>query len=212
MFSFCYSLRSLHSSPIRLVYVGYVRASVILTLLFALALVTTSLGAATQPPRFEDYPAVDAFAGTPAAPKLTTPAARLYRTRIREGVEKGWGVYRDGKEQNAPGPNFSGDMFVVEWGAGAPGLMMAMVDARTGDVYYPPISHLGVGTANFGLPLLSVGWAVPRNPDVQFRVSSRLMIIRATPKQTLPSPSYTYYFLWKDHAWTLLRRLPLKEE
>ena len=42
-------------------------------------------------------------------PKIVTPVQRKYRTRIRQGVEKGWGVLRDGREQNHPGPNFAGN-------------------------------------------------------------------------------------------------------
>src|ERR1035438_5845146 len=58
-------------------------------------------------PRFEDYPATQIYKGKPAPPKIVTAEQRMYRTRIREGVEKGWGVLRDGKER--PGPNFAGD-------------------------------------------------------------------------------------------------------
>lgn len=42
-----------------------------------------------SPPRFEDYPINEIYKAVPAAPKITTPAQRKYRTRIREGVEKG---------------------------------------------------------------------------------------------------------------------------
>lgn len=122
------------------------------------------------------------------------------------------GVARDGDTESRPGPNFAGNMIVVQWSSGAPGLMMAMVDARTGDVYYPPISYHGVGAARFDLPLLTVGLSVSRNPDVQFRLNSSLLIIKATPEQTGRHPSYTYYFQWQDHRRTLLRRLPLNEQ
>ena len=61
---------------------------------------------AVHVPRFEDYLVTDIFHGTPAAPQLTTPTERLFRTRIREGVTKGLGVMREGKEQL--GPNFAG--------------------------------------------------------------------------------------------------------
>jgi len=62
-----------------------------------------------------------------------------------DGVEKGWGVYRDGKAQGKSGPKFAGNMIVVEWSSGAPGMEMAMVDAKTGEVYYPPISRCRCG-------------------------------------------------------------------
>jgi len=129
-----------------------------------------------------------------------------------KGVEKGWGVDKDGNAQGRPGPNFAGSMIVVQWSSGAPGIDMAMVDAQTGVVYYPPISFHGVGAASFDLPVLTVGLSVSRNPDIEFRLNSRLMVIKATPTQTRQHPSYTYYFLWQDSRWTLLRRVPLKNE
>ena len=164
------------------------------------------------PPRFDDYPVTRIFAGIPAPPKLTTKPARLYRTRIREAVEKARGVERSGKGQARPGPNFAGNMIVAQWSSGAPGMEMAMVDAETGDVYCPPISFHGIGVESFDLPLLTLGLTVSRNPEIHFRPNSRLMIIEATPKQTRQHPSYTYFFLWQDHAWTLLKRLPLRGE
>jgi hypothetical protein len=183
-----------------------------LPFLFVLAISTWAQADTTSLPRFEDYPVTDSFTGTPVPPKLTTKPARLYRTRIHEGVDKGWGVNRDGREQGRPGPNFAGNMIIVQWSSGAPGMEMAMVNARTGEVYFPPISFHGVGAASFDLPLLTPGSSVSRNPEVQFRLDSRLMVITATPKQTQRHPSYSYYFLWQDNAWTLIKRLPLKVE
>lgn len=89
---------------------------------------------------------------------------------------------------------------------------MALIDAETGEVYYPPITFHGIGVESFDLPLLTPGPVVSRNPEVSFRLNSSLMIIKATPKQTRLHPSFTYFFLWQDHAWTLLKRLPLNGE
>jgi hypothetical protein len=125
---------------------------------------------------------------------------------IRDGVEKGWYVFRDGKEQ--AGPNFGGNLIVIQWPCGAPCLRMAIVNARTGDVYYPPITATGA-TESFDLPLLTLGNHVSRNPDIQFRADSNLMVIKATPQQSLSHRSFTYYFLWNRDQWTLLRREPL---
>jgi hypothetical protein len=124
---------------------------------------------------------------------------------IRDGVQKGWGVFRDGKEQI--GPNFAGNMIVIQWGCGAPCLRMAVVNAKTGDVYSPPIT--ATAGDRFSLPLLTVGNDVSRNPDVQFRLNSNLMIIKATPVESSSHPSFTYYFLWNRDHWTRLRRDPL---
>jgi hypothetical protein len=104
------------------------------------------------------------------------------------------------------------NMIVVQWSVGASGMDMAMVAAETGEVYYPPISFHGVGAASFDLPLLIPGLSVSRNPEIEFRLNSRLMVIKATPKQTEQHPSYTYYFLWQGDRWTLLKRFTLKTE
>lgn len=159
------------------------------------------------PPQFENYRASEIFTGTPVAPKLVTRREQLYADQIRDGVEKGYGALRDGQEQI--GPNFAGHLVVIQWGCGAPCMRMAIVDARTGDVYYPPISINGVGARSFDLPLLIIGDSVSQNSQVQFRLNSNLMIIKATPNQSGRHLSYTYYFLWRQSGWTLLQKVAL---
>src|SRR6185312_10210357 len=153
-------------------------------------------------------PANEIFTATPAAPRLVTPLKQTYADRIRDGVEKGYGVFRDGKEKK--GPNFAGDMIVVQWGCGSPCMRMALVDARTGDVYYPPISFDGTAASIFDLPLLIVGESVAQNPKVQFRLNSSLMIIQATPSPSEHPPCCAYYFVWRQNRWILLRRDQLR--
>lgn len=81
------------------------------------------------PPRFEDY-LVTVYGEPPVSPHIVAYSHRRYRTRIRQGVGKGWGVYQEQEEQNKPGPNFAGDMIVIQWGCGAPCLMAAIVLVR----------------------------------------------------------------------------------
>jgi hypothetical protein len=159
-----------------------------------------------RPPRLEDYPINETFTGSPAAPKLRGTLEQSFASEITDGVVKGYGVFRDHKEQ--VGPNFAGNMIVIQWGCGAPCTRMVIVDARTGEVYFPPIAATGIGTRSFDLPLLTVGSRYPQNPKVQFRQNSRLMIIKASPWN---QRAYTYYFLWQQNRWRLLRRGPLLE-
>jgi len=184
-------------------------------------LLVSMISAAAQgispPPKFEDYPASKIYEGKPASPKIESAAARLYRTRIREGVAKGWGVYggdseaaRQGRAER-PGPNFAGHYIVIRWGCGSPCIQMAIVDAETGTVYSPPITASGSGSG-FVLPLLTLGNRVSRAADVDYRLDSQLMIVRATPVQSERHPSYEYYFLLEQNRWRLLRRVRLSED
>jgi len=131
-------------------------------------------------PTFKDYPVTEVFNGTPHPPILVTQEQHRYRTRIREGVGKGWGVWINGewgKEQNRPGPNFAGHYVVIVWGCGAPCLMMAVCDAETGEVYNPPLS----ATGGLTLPLLVFPNSAGRGADFEYRRNSQLMIVCACP-------------------------------
>jgi hypothetical protein len=112
-------------------------------------------------------------------------------------------VFHDGREQHGPGPNFAGKMIVVQWGCGAPCLMMAMVDAVTGEIYSLPLAI----DDSLALPLLCVGNAVSRNAGVEFRQDSRLMVIKGTPDcDKRIHHSYSHYYLWRDNRWSLSYR------
>jgi hypothetical protein len=143
-------------------------------------------------PRFEDYPVTEVFSGTPAAPILSTSKQRMNRTRIRNGVLKGEGVFRDDGTEG-PGPNFAGHYIVVQIMCGAPCTLIFVVDAKTGIIYPPPIAE--------GSDVV----------DKLFHVTSRLFEINGWryDKAGDLKPSSTYYFLWEADAWKLLRRVPI---
>ena len=50
-------------------------------------------------PTFEEYRVNEIFTHIPQPPIFVTPEQRMFRTRIREGVEKGWG----GTDQRSAG-------------------------------------------------------------------------------------------------------------
>jgi hypothetical protein len=76
-------------------------------------------------PRFEDYPVLEKFKGRPAPVNLRShPDARLFRTRLREAAKNK--------------PNFAGHYILVTWGCGASCNTVALIDARTGKVYFAP--------------------------------------------------------------------------
>lgn len=163
--------------------------------------ITASLTAFAQVgaiPRFEEYPVTKVFQGTPAPPILVTPEERLYRTRIRNGVRDGEGVWRENGVEGIPRPNFAGHYIVVTWECGSPCNEMAIVDAVTGKVYKPPMSETHL------LPLLD---GAPCFPGVEFHLDSKLMIMTPTPNMARV-PIYIHYFLWENNKWTLIRRIP----
>jgi hypothetical protein len=71
---------------------------------------------------FEDYPAKDSAAAIRPAPVRleSAPYGQMYRTKLREGA--------------ARGPNFAGHYTVVTWGCGTGCQILAVVDARTGQL------------------------------------------------------------------------------
>ena len=183
---------------------GAVR-TVLVALMGLTAAAQPTAASQTKPPRFEDYPVTEVFTGTPADPQFVTPEARSYRTRIREGVTKGVGVLRDGKDQT--GPNFAGHYIVVQIMCGSPCTIMVVVDAQTGIVYNPPISAGSSGSDKIVLPYVPFDLAT-----LEFHVNSRLFEITGCGAEGAAiERCSTYYFLWERNKWKLLRRVPLQQ-
>jgi len=150
-------------------------------------------------PRFQDYPVGEIFRGQPAPPVLATAEQRRYRSRIIDGVLNGEGVW-NGSWRNpikASGPNFAGHYFVIRWGCGSDCLMMAIIDAKTGKVYSPPLS--GAGTELY-VPMDTLG-----DREIDFEPQSSRMILRNACK-VARSECGVYYFNWKDDRFTLVKR------
>lgn len=118
---------------------------------------------------------------------------------IREGVTKAE-------------PNFAGHYTVVRWNCGSPCNMMAIVDARSGIVYPPPIESEPLLLPPLLFPVPGDReHAVPLSAKVEFRQNSRLMTVQANPDPSKAGENYTHYFLWRNNHWSLLGRVPLKE-
>jgi hypothetical protein len=72
-------------------------------------------------PRFKDYPVSDFFTGA-NAPLVLKRDDRMFRTRLREASREK--------------PNFAGHYILTFWGCGTSCVMGAVVDAKTGRVYW----------------------------------------------------------------------------
>jgi hypothetical protein len=141
---------------------------------------------------FEDYPATQKFTGRPAAPLLTSRRARLYRTMIRRDAQAG--------------PNFAGHYTIARWGCGSTCVRFAIIDARTGRVYFHP-------------KVLQVMQAPYQAEDVlQFRPDSRMLIISGEILSVEPdgpnSPGRIgkFYYEWKNNRFTLLETAGVRRE
>ena len=159
-------------------------------------------------PRFEDYPVTEMFTDTPAAPVLSIPETRRYRTRIQNGLKKGSDVWI-GTSKNpsrAVGPNFAGKYFVIRWGCGSQCVMMATVDAKTGTIYEPPLANKG----SLNVPLDNLS-----DMEVDFRSNSSLLVLRNACRNFKDRNSCgVYYFDWKNNSFALVKFVrvnPLKD-
>lgn len=74
----------------------------------------------TKPPSFTEYPVRSTFVGPPAKVNFTSSGYWTYRTKINEGAVKG--------------PNFSGDMTIVEIGCGTACVNLVLLSARSGKI------------------------------------------------------------------------------
>lgn len=132
---------------------------------------------------FDDYPApIAAKASPPVAPLVDRGQAHRYRTVLREGAKLG--------------PNFAGHYTIIEIGCGAAIVCPAIMDAKTGRVFFPP--ELKSAEAL----LMDTG---ETNVDaLNYRPDSRLLIIVGTPNENLKNEGMTYY-VWRSDKLTRLR-------
>jgi len=126
----------------------------------------------SKAPKSEDYAVGKIFAGTPAPVILSAKRARMFRTVLREGAKKR--------------PNFAGHYTLVVWGCGLGAFSMAIVDALTGQVFFPPFDC--VEGSDFGLPFVDKG----NNPA--FKIESKLFVFYGSTDDGKSSGLHFYVF------------------
>lgn len=171
-----------------------------LTLLLLLNNVLSAQSVKPSEPRFEDFPVAEVFEGTPADPILITAEQRLYRTRIRRGVSKGEGVWYGSwrKPIQTKRPNFAGHYYVIRWGCASNCVMAAIVGAKTGKVFGPPMSDAKTGFyVNFD-PL--------GDYDIDIHPQSSLMVLR-NACAVARSGCGVYYFNWENDRFQLVKKV-----
>ena len=146
-----------------------------------------------QEPTFGRYPAVVEPVKAKAIDFRGSPGASAFRTRLREAFEGG--------------VNFAGHYILTGWGCGTGCTSGAIIDARTGRVYFP--EELAGVAVWFG-----------SGPDddfetFEFRKDSRLLIIRGTagPMEEqddvdVVSWQGTYYYQWLGTRFRMIKFVP----
>ncbi len=155
-----------------------------------LILLLSPLGAALAHgqslPKFEAYPVFERFSGTPAPAIISQPRARLFRTMITT--------------QAKGQPNFAGHYNLATWGCGSDCRGFALIDARTGKVYFHPRAFDVAG--------------VPYQDEdrLQFRPDSRLLIISGWVDGVGGyQEEATFYYVWKNNRFKLVRKTKIRK-
>jgi hypothetical protein len=144
----------------------------------------------TGAPAFNQYPATVEKATARSIDFKRYPNARSFRTRLSQAL--------------AGGVNFAGHYVVAGWGCGAGCISGAIIDARTGNVFFPEeFAEIGVwyGKDNYA------------EEPVGYRKNSRLLIILGVPgsKEGQPDkPSGEYYYEWVNDQLKLIKFVPKK--
>ena len=124
----------------------------------------------------------------PVQPDVRSGRARYYRTRIREGAGEG--------------PNFADRYTIIRIGCGAATLCVAIADATTGHVYFPPelrsVEALIVDTGRVEVDTLN------------FRRDSRLLIVVGSPNEQRRRAGISTY-TWRSGRLNLVRFTPAAE-
>jgi hypothetical protein len=87
--------------------------------------------------------------------------------------------------------------------------MMVVVDISTGKIYHLPLAFGREGNQKIGLPMFGA-----RPAEVGFRLTSSLFTMNACPEQLKRSHAscFSYYYLWQNNEWRLLRRVRLEDD
>ena len=130
--------------------VSHIRLYASISVAVALTLWTGSVVAQRRMPQFKDYPVSETYIGK-NAPLILTREDKMFRTRLREAAREK--------------PNFAGHYILTAWGCGTSCLMGAVIDAKTGKVYW------------WNFSICCWGYDVDdKFRPIEFRLNSKLII------------------------------------
>ncbi len=155
--------------------------------LAASLLLSTTAGEATGQqdtvrPKFSDFSVQERYTQKPARVDIASdPQARTYRTMLRDGAKSG--------------PNFAGHFTIVIWGCGTSCQQFAIVDARSGKVYFSP-----------DVPYVSFADIEAEPYGLDFRKDSRLIAVYGHIRED--DPKGAFYYTWDGTRLTLIKSIP----
>src|SRR5215469_9894515 len=139
------------------------------------------------PPTFADLATTDRFEGKSAPVKIVTRQARTYRTMLRDSIKDG--------------PNFAGHYAIGQWGCGAGCVQFAIIDAKTGNVYFPPFFVSVVAGPEEKMD------EIPE--PLQFKPDSKLLIVTGARNE---KGGGVYYYKWDNKQLSLISSTPLPKK
>jgi hypothetical protein len=152
---------------------------------FIFALLPAAFGQRTVP-RFDQFPAAVERARAARIDFRRSPGAGTFRTRLADALGRG--------------TNFAGHYIVAGWGCGTGCIFGAVIDARTGRVYFPD-----------QLAALSVWYGGDEYEDepVKYRKNSHMLVISGVPgshDDSAPDkPAGDYFYEWKNNDLRLIK-------
>jgi hypothetical protein len=155
----------------------------------ALTLGTSALSQNARVPSFNRYRVSVEKAGARSIDFRNSPGAGSFRTRLTAALREG--------------VNFAGRYVLTGWGCGTGCISGAIIDARTGRVYFPePLGGMASGTTDDG------GYV---EEPLRYRKNSRLLVINgvpATPEGRAELSMGEYFYEWRNNRLRLLRSIP----
>ena len=130
-------------------------------------------------PAFQDFAVETKLTGAPAAPNVASGRAHMYRTLLR-------------REGSKP-PNLAGTYRLVTWGCGTCCNEFAIVNSKTGDVFFSPFD---VGCSQ-----------TDPNFSIDFKPDSRLLIITGARNE---KGGGRYFYEWTGKSLKLLLAIEAK--
>jgi len=156
----------------------------ILTLVLSLLLVDVS-SSQNKVPHFKDYPVSEVYVGKNAPLVLSRDDMR-FRTRLREAANEK--------------PNFAGHYILAAWGCGAECLMGAVIDAKTGKVYWLPHT-----TCCWGFDVDE------KFQPIEFRLNSSL-IVSSGLRNEKEGDNGAHFYKFENGRFVHLRSIPKQQQ